>query len=114
MSRCSAIVFTVNGRVGLVEEGSTFACAAILMMSGARALGMIRVNRAPGDGSNSVLDKPSFVQSVGMNRDLYIVFIGGLQTGIDSRRGGTPILVQLQAAGPGEDLLGKRLPGRRV
>ena len=35
MSRCSATVFTVCGRVGLVEDGSTFGYEAIRMMSGA-------------------------------------------------------------------------------
>ena len=35
MSRCSATVLTVCGRVGLVEDGSTFGCAATSMMSGA-------------------------------------------------------------------------------
>ena len=35
MSRCSSIVLTVNGRVGLVLEGRTLGSAAILMMSGA-------------------------------------------------------------------------------
>ncbi|MNF01281.1 hypothetical protein D3C80_2002540 [compost metagenome] len=35
MSRCSSTVFTVYGRVGLVEDGSTLACPAARMMSGA-------------------------------------------------------------------------------
>ena len=35
MSRCSSRVFTVKGRVGFVDEGSTFGSPAILMMSGA-------------------------------------------------------------------------------
>ena len=35
MSRCSATVLRVCGRVGLVEEGSTFGSPAIAMMSGA-------------------------------------------------------------------------------
>ena len=35
MSRCSSRVFTVCGRVGLVELGSTFGYEAIRMMSGA-------------------------------------------------------------------------------
>ena len=35
MSRCSSSVLTVCGRVGLVEDGSTFGCAATVMMSGA-------------------------------------------------------------------------------
>ena len=35
ISRCSSIVLTVNGRVGLVLEGRTLGRPAILMMSGA-------------------------------------------------------------------------------
>ena len=35
MSRCSSIVLTVNGRVGLVLDGRTLGRPAILMMSGA-------------------------------------------------------------------------------
>ena len=35
MSRCSSTVFTVCGRVGLVDDGSTFGCEATVMMSGA-------------------------------------------------------------------------------
>mmetsp|Transcript_113988 Transcript_113988/g.309691 ORF Transcript_113988/g.309691 Transcript_113988/m.309691 type:complete len:319 (-) Transcript_113988:97-1053(-) len=35
MSKCSSIVFTVNGRVGLVEDGRTFGRPHTLMMSGA-------------------------------------------------------------------------------
>ena len=35
MSRCSSIVLTVNGRVGLVELGNTFGSEHTLMMSGA-------------------------------------------------------------------------------
>mmetsp|Transcript_39931 Transcript_39931/g.118454 ORF Transcript_39931/g.118454 Transcript_39931/m.118454 type:complete len:262 (+) Transcript_39931:516-1301(+) len=35
MSRCSSIVLTVKGRVGLVEEGRTFGSEQTLMMSGA-------------------------------------------------------------------------------
>ena len=35
MSRCSSSVLRVNGRVGLVEDGSTFFRPATLMMSGA-------------------------------------------------------------------------------
>ena len=35
MSRCSSSVFTVNGRVGFVELGSTFGSPQTRMMSGA-------------------------------------------------------------------------------
>lgn len=35
MSRCSSTVFTVSGRVGLVEEGITLGWEQTVMMSGA-------------------------------------------------------------------------------
>jgi hypothetical protein len=35
MSRCSSTVFTVCGRVGFVDDGSTCGCPATVMMSGA-------------------------------------------------------------------------------
>ena len=35
MSRCSSTVLTVCGRVGFVEDGSTFGAEATVMMSGA-------------------------------------------------------------------------------
>ncbi len=35
MSRCSSRVLTVCGRVGFVDDGSTLAAAATVMMSGA-------------------------------------------------------------------------------
>jgi hypothetical protein len=35
MSKCSSSVFTVNGRVGFVDDGRTFGRLATLMMSGA-------------------------------------------------------------------------------
>ncbi|KAG2561765.1 hypothetical protein PVAP13_8KG143401 [Panicum virgatum] len=35
ISRCSSTVFEVNGRVGFVEEGSTFYTPHTLMISGA-------------------------------------------------------------------------------
>jgi hypothetical protein len=35
MSRCSLSVLRVYGRVGLVDDGSTFGCEATVMMSGA-------------------------------------------------------------------------------
>jgi len=35
MSRCSSIVFTVNGIVGFVDEGRQFGSPQTLMMSGA-------------------------------------------------------------------------------
>ena len=49
MSRCSASVFTVCGRVGLVDDGSTLGCDGdgddVGRVAAARALGVVRVDR---------------------------------------------------------------------
>jgi len=62
MSRCSSIVLRVNGRVGLVEDGSTFFRPAILMISGAwpppAAFGVEGVDGAALERLHGVLDEP--------------------------------------------------------
>ena len=54
MSRCSASVLTVCGRVGLVDDGSTLGCDDdgddVGRVAAARALGVVRVDRPAGDG----------------------------------------------------------------
>ena len=53
MSRCSAIVLTVCGRVGFVDDGSTFGCDGdgddVGRVAAARAFGVVRVDRAARD-----------------------------------------------------------------
>src|SRR6266849_3212947 len=89
ISRCSAIVLTVYGLVGLVEEGR---------MLGKEALRMIGMDRATRDGSNGILNKSSLVNGIRMNRYLYIVSVGDLQAAIDSCRRRSPVLVKFEAA----------------
>jgi hypothetical protein len=49
-----------------------------------------------------------------MDGDLYVILIGDLQTGVDSGRRRAPILVQLQTARAGKNLLGQRPRARHV
>jgi hypothetical protein len=55
MSRCSSSVFTVYGRVGLVELGSTFGSPHTLddvgRVAAAGALGVVGVDRAPANAA---------------------------------------------------------------
>ena len=61
MSRCSSSVLTVKGRVGLVEDGSTFSQARHLddvgRVPAAGALGVEGVDGAALEGGDGVLDE---------------------------------------------------------
>ncbi len=105
MSRCSSRVLTVNGRVGFVEEGSTFGSPATLMMSGAWPPPAPSVWKAwmvrPLKARDGVLDEAGFVQRVGVDHHLDVVVVGDGEAIVDRRRRRAPVLVQLQRAGAG-------------
>ena len=63
----------------------------------ARALGVVRVDRAPADRRDRRLDETRLVQRVGVDGDLHIVVVGDPQRAVDRRRGRPPVLVQLEA-----------------
>ena len=77
MSRCSSSVLTVCGRVGLVDEGSTFGCGGdgddVGRVAAARALGVVRVDRPAGDGGERDLDVAGLVEGVGVDGGLHAV-----------------------------------------
>ena len=79
MSKCSSSVFTVNGRVGLVEEGITFGRPHSFMMSGAcpppAPFGVVGMNGAAPEGRNGIFHKAAFVQCVGMDHHLNVVIV---------------------------------------
>ncbi len=105
MSRCSAIVFTVNGRVGFVDDGKIFGNEAIFMMSGAcpppAPSVVIRMNRTSGDRVATVASRnPSFVDRVRVNRHLHVKIVSNFQAGIDTLAAGVlpQSSMQLQSA----------------
>ena len=112
MSRCSSTVLTVNGRVGLVEDGNTFGSPHNLMMSGAWPPPAPSVWKAwmlrPLKAAIVSSTKPRFVERVGVDRDRDVELLGDAEAGVDRRRGRSPILVQFQSAGAGLDHLDQR------
>ena len=112
------MVFTVSGRVGLVEDGRMFGKSGdlddIRRMAAAGAFGVIRVNGPAADGGDGVVHKSGFVQRVGVDGHLDVELVGHAQASVDGRGRGAPILVQFQAASSGENLLRERLARRRV
>ena len=80
----------------------------IRRMAAPGSFGMVGVNRAPIDGGNSVLKEACLVEGVGVNRHRHIVGVGHPQAAIDGRWSSAPVLMQLQAAGPGRNLFLQR------
>jgi len=83
-------------------------------VAAAGALGMEGVDGAALERRDRVLDEARFVERVGVDRDRHVVPVRHRQAIIDGGGGGAPILMQLQAAGAGLDLLDQRAGQRRV
>ena len=118
MSRCSSMVLRVKGRVGLVDDGSTFFRPATLMMSGAWPPPAPSVWKAwmvrPLNALIVSSTKPDFVQRVGVDHHLDVVIVGDRQAAVDRRRRRAPVLVQLERAGAGLDHLHQRRRPRGI
>jgi hypothetical protein len=80
-----------------VEDGRTCGCPATVMMSGcvaaAGALGVVRVDRSPGDGGERRLDESGFVQRVGVDGRHHAGRLAHAQACVDRGRGRAPVLV---------------------
>ena len=104
------MVFTVNGRVGLVLDGNDVGLAAnfddVGRVPAARTLRVVRVDGAPLEGRHRVFDEAALVECIGVDAHLHIVLVGDSQAVINRGRGGAPVLVQLKAQRPGLYLLG--------
>ena len=66
--------------------------------------GVEGVDGAAGDGADRVLHEAGLIEGVGVDAHLHVELIGHREAAIDRRRGGAPVLVQLEAAGTGADL----------
>ena len=109
------MVFRVNGRVGLVDDGSTFLRPATLMMSGACPPPAPSVWKAwmvrPLNAAIVSSTKPELVERVGVDHHLHVVVVGDREAAVDRGRRRAPVLVQLERAGAALDHLLQRAPG---
>src|SRR6185437_2850886 len=83
-------------------------------VAAAGAFRVISVDRAAGNRRNGGFEESGFVDGIGVNGNLDVVFIDGAQAGVNRRGGRAPVFVELQAAGAGFDLFSKRLARRRI
>jgi hypothetical protein len=77
-------------------------------VAAAGALGVEGVDGAALERLDGVLDEAGFVQRVGVDHHLDVVIVGDRQAAVDRRRRRAPVLVQLERAGAGLDLLDQR------
>ena len=96
----------------------TFASPQTLMMSGAWPPPAPSVWKAwivrPLNARIVFSTKPEFVQRVGVEQDLDVHLVGDAQAAVDRSRRRAPVLVQLQGAGAGPDLLDQAVGLRGV
>ena len=71
-----------------------------------RALRVIGVDCAPGDGLNRALHITRFVERIRVDGDLHVEFVGYREAGVDGRGRRAPVLVELQPARTSPQLLG--------
>ena len=77
-------------------------------VAAAGALGVEGVDGAALEGGDRVLDEAGFVQRVGVDHHLHVIVVGDGEAAVDRRRRRAPVLVQLERAGAGADLLDQR------
>src|SRR6201997_1139216 len=66
------------------------------------------------EGCDCIFDEAAFVERVGMNKNLHVHVICDRQAGINSGGCRTPVLMKLQAAGPGLDLFNETYCRARI
>ena len=66
---------------------------------------MVGVDRAALEGADGLLDESGFIERIGVDEGLDIIFIANGQAGVDGSWRGTPIFVELETADSGFGLL---------
>ena len=105
-------MLTVKGRVGIRAGRQDVGLAGDLDdvrgMPAAGPLGVEAVDRPALDRRDRVVEEPALVERVGVDGDLNVVLVGHRQAGVDHGERGAPVLVQLQSARAGLDLVLER------
>ena len=83
-------------------------------MAAAGPFGVERVDGAALEGPDRVLDEARLVERVGVDHHLHVVIVGDRETAVDGGRRRAPVLVQLERAGAGPDLLDQAFGARGV
>nr|GEW53102.1 chaperone protein DnaJ A6, chloroplastic [Tanacetum cinerariifolium] len=99
------------GRVGRAGQhvGKAARLDDVRCMAATGAFGVVGVDGAVLERRQRGFDEAGFVQGVSVDRHLNIILIGDAQAVVDGRRRRAPVFVQLEADGPGLDLLDQRL-----
>ncbi|MNY02071.1 hypothetical protein D3C86_1346280 [compost metagenome] len=77
-------------------------------MAAARTFCMEGMDGATSDGGDSVFHETAFVQRIGVDHHLHVVFIGHRQAIVDGGRRRAPVLMQFQRGSAGKDHLFQR------
>eukprot|EP01022_Parablepharisma_sp_SALTPOND_P030350 TRINITY_DN760_c2_g1_i1.p2 TRINITY_DN760_c2_g1~~TRINITY_DN760_c2_g1_i1.p2 ORF type:complete len:1290 (-),score=479.69 TRINITY_DN760_c2_g1_i1:1065-4934(-) len=77
-------------------------------MAATGTLGVEGVDGTVLEGGQGVLQEATFIEGIGVDGHLDVHAVGHSQAVVDGRRGGAPVLVQLQADGAGADLFFQR------
>ena len=74
----------------------------------------IRVDRAPLERAQRVLDESGFIQCIGVDGDLNVELIGHPKAGVNGGRSRSPVFVKLQSDCPCANLFPQRLRSRTI
>lgn len=85
--------------VGVLHHADDVGCVPT-----ARTLGVVRVDGPPLERGDCALHEAGLVERVGMDQTLHVQLVADAEARVDGRRRAAPILVQLEAARPGDDL----------
>ena len=106
-----------EGHGGVGGGGQAIGLAADLNnvrgVAAARAFGVVGVNGAAFEGGDGILHEAGFVQRVGVDGDLHVVFFGDGERAVDGGGSGAPVFVKLEADGAGFDLFARAARGER-
>src|ERR1700722_8453954 len=83
-------------------------------MSSSSAFSVVGVDGAALEGANSVLHKAGFIERIGVNRHLYVQFVGDRQRAINSSGRFSPVFMEFEPDSSGQNLFAQRAGKRSI